>query len=371
MARSGSELSEHRDPPPQPSPGEAQSRRAEVDHVAARCCILRQRRSRAATDIKDGPSRTRSAQPVGCCAKGRVERLDEQVVQPRLERIGVGHGDHLRRHRSVRRVTGGYARSTRRSSGHTAPGCSDRETRVAVESRVALPKTTAAAAKLGKDDVVDGSTDGDVIQAASTTQRGLESGGHQVVTGATCFQERHVEARCNGDNPPRVAGDRERAVGQCRDEPTVTDPPTVDHVVTHRHRDHRRTGLDRHHPHPERLAGGIPRPHRVSAETSDGHGAQLVGHPCAPSPVFRPSIPAPTRTRRTAGGSDRGPYWNMCSAALTDAPAAARIPGRPRRTWWPGRVAARLVRAVPAGSPQVARPRSPGGAPARWHRRPR
>jgi hypothetical protein len=61
-------------------------RRIGTYHVAARCCVLRQRRSGAAADIKDGPPRMRWAQPVGCCAKWPIERLDDEVIEPRLDR---------------------------------------------------------------------------------------------------------------------------------------------------------------------------------------------------------------------------------------------------------------------------------------------
>jgi hypothetical protein len=73
---------------------EHRGRRVGTDHAAADGRVLRERGSGAAADVQDDPLRSGWAQPTRCRAEGCVERLDDKVVEPRLDRVGIGHRTH-------------------------------------------------------------------------------------------------------------------------------------------------------------------------------------------------------------------------------------------------------------------------------------
>ena len=149
-------------------------------------------------------------------------------------------------------------------SGVTAKMYHDLEQRVTnLESLLGSPsperQVNEEVDKAKLDDIFG--ADLDIVDAALSGQRLLDSGGGEHVAQAAGREVVDGAACANGDQIVAVAGESKSAVGQREDEAAVAAAVAIEHVVADRHRQARVAGGDGVDGHAEALRGGIARVH--------------------------------------------------------------------------------------------------------------
>src|SRR3984957_6927833 len=139
-------------------------------------------------------------------------------------------------------------------------------------------------AKLGDHRITH--SDLHIVDAGASAARNLACGRNQEIAELARPDEGDVALRRDDTLVVAVACEGKGGIGKAKDEATMGDPLTVDHVGRDRHRQRRLARLDLDDLHAEALAGVVVLPHRIRASA-----CQILGRYRMPSSACTKTMP--------------------------------------------------------------------------------